>query len=86
MRTDELDEGGFELVGKVDDKAVLVPADIEDDSVVSDKVHIVRTLSSDPQAHSTRLWKRFDTRCRAVSRPAGIASKRFEVPSLQLCS
>ena len=45
MRTDKLDEGGFELVGKMDDKAILVPADIEDDPVVSDKVHIISERS-----------------------------------------
>ena len=45
MRTDKLDEAGFELVGKVDDKAILVPADVEDGSVISDKVHIISERS-----------------------------------------
>ena len=45
MCTDKLDEGSFELVGKVDDKAILVAADIEDGSVVSDKVHIISKRS-----------------------------------------
>jgi hypothetical protein len=45
MCADKLDEGGFELVGKVDDKAILVAADIEDGSVVSEKVHVVSKSS-----------------------------------------
>jgi hypothetical protein len=45
MRTDKLDKGSFELVGKVDDKAILVAADIEDGSIVSDKVHIISERS-----------------------------------------
>jgi hypothetical protein len=35
MRADKLDEGGFELVGKVDDEPILVAADIENGPVVS---------------------------------------------------
>src|SRR6185312_10608912 len=45
MRTDKLDEGCFKLVGKMYDKAILVPADIEDGSVISDKVHIISERS-----------------------------------------
>jgi len=45
MCTYKLDEGGFERVGKVNDKAILVSADVEDGSVVSDKVHVISKRS-----------------------------------------
>ena len=45
MCADKLDEGGFELVGKVNNKAIFIAAYVEDGSVVSDKVHIISKRS-----------------------------------------
>jgi hypothetical protein len=45
MRAYKLDEAGFEFVGKVNDKAILVSADVEDGSVVSDEVHVISKRS-----------------------------------------
>jgi hypothetical protein len=86
MRTDKLDEGGFELVGKVDDKAILVAADIEDDSVVSDKVHIISKRSLQvrrptPLAFGNDLIPGAERYLRlSVLRPKDLKS------SVQLCS
>ena len=41
MRTYELDECGFELVGKVNNEAVLVATYVENGSIVSDKSTLV---------------------------------------------
>ena len=68
MRTDKLDERGFELEGEVDDKAILVTADVEDGPVISDEVYVVSESSSGPQVQSNRPLIRFGTKCRAVSR------------------
>jgi hypothetical protein len=45
VRTDKFDESGFELVRKVDNKAILIAADIEDGSVVPDEIHVVSKRS-----------------------------------------
>ena len=45
MRTYKLDEGGFEPVGKVNNKAIFITAYVEDGSVVSDEVHIISKRS-----------------------------------------
>lgn len=40
MSADEFDQGRFELIGKVNDQAILVSADVEDHPVVAHEVYV----------------------------------------------